>query len=57
MEIDTRGIPSHECLNCGCDTFKVLARFDGFDIAWWSLSGYCAGCGAPVTVPCPADAA
>lgn len=53
--IDTTGIPTHECLNCGSDTFKVLAKFEDYDIAWWSLKGYCAVCDAPVTVPCPVD--
>ena len=53
--INQRGIPSHECLNCGSDTFKILARFDDFEVSWWSLNGYCYVCGAPVTVPCPAD--
>lgn len=52
---DTRGIPSHECLNCGSDTFKILAKFEDYEIAWYTLSGYCASCGSPVTVPCPSD--
>lgn len=52
--IDTRGIPSSICLNCGGDTFKVLVRLDEDNtIAWYTLSGYCEGCGAPVTIPEP----
>ena len=53
--IDTRGIPSHACLNCGGETFKVLATFEDYDIATWSTDGYCYQCGAAVTVPCPVD--
>ena len=49
--IDTRGIPSHECLNCGSDTFKILAKFEDYEIARNTTSGYCASCGAAVTVP------
>ena len=55
VDISTRGIPSHVCLNCGCSTFKILAAFDDYEIAWYTLNGYCAECDAPVTVPCPAD--
>lgn len=53
--IDTRGIASHECLNCGSDTFKVLVKFEDYEIAWYTTSGYCAECGAAVTVPTPLD--
>lgn len=53
--IDTRGIPSHACLNCGGELFKVLATFEDYDIATWSTDGYCVACGAAVTVPCPVD--
>ena len=30
--IDTRGIPSHVCINCGSDTFKILVKFDDYEI-------------------------
>jgi hypothetical protein len=53
--IDARGIPTHECVNCGCDTFKILARFDDYELAWYSASAYCFNCEAPATVPTPAD--
>jgi hypothetical protein len=53
--ISTRGIPSHECLNCGSDTFKILVKFEDYEIAWYTTSGYCAACGAEVTVPTPLD--
>jgi hypothetical protein len=55
VSIDTRGLPSHECLNCGSDTFKILVKFVDYEPSWWSLNGYCAECNAPVTVPCPSD--
>lgn len=53
--LDSRGIPSHMCVNCGSDTFKILAKFDDYDISWWSLNGVCYVCESPVTVPCPLD--
>lgn len=53
--IDTRGIASHECLNCGGDTFKILAKFEDYEIAWYTTSAYCASCGAACTVPTPLD--
>lgn len=53
--IDMRGIPTRECV-CGCDTFKVLVKFDeDSTIAWYTTSGYCAACGAAVTVPTEID--
>lgn len=53
--IDTRGIPTHQCLNCGGNQFKIMASFEDYDIAMWGLDGECFDCGAPVTVPCPVD--
>lgn len=54
--IDTRGLPSRECLGCGSDTFKVLVKLDEDNtIAWYTLNGYCAECGAPVTIPTPEE--
>jgi hypothetical protein len=56
IRIDTRGIPSRSCLNCGHDTFKILVRFDEDNtIGWYTTSGYCAACDAPVTVPTEID--
>jgi rRNA maturation protein Nop10 len=52
--LDTRGLPSRGCLQCGGDTFKVLIRLDEDNsIAWYTLNGYCAECGAAVTIPTP----
>lgn len=53
--IDTRGIPTHSCLNCGCEVFIIRATFDDYEIAMWWTEGTCADCGAPVTVPTPLD--
>ncbi len=53
--IDQRGIPTHECVCCGSNIFLVHAVFEDYDIAGWYLDATCAGCGCPVTVPCPAD--
>jgi hypothetical protein len=53
--IDTRGIPSHECLNCGNNCFKIVAWFEDYKIAGYTTSGYCYLCGAPVTVPTEID--
>lgn len=53
--IDTRGIPSHECLNCGSNVFNIRAGFEDWDIAFWFTEGTCAQCKAPVTVPTPCD--
>ena len=46
--------PTHECV-CGCGLFKALVSFDDYDLASWSLVGYCASCGAKVALPCPID--
>lgn len=52
--IDTRGIPSATCLNCGNNLFKVIAEFDEFgDLTAYTTQGYCFVCHAPVTVPDP----
>lgn len=54
--IDTRGMASRVCLNCGGDVFKILAKFDeDSDICWYTMNGYCHQCHAPVTVPSPID--
>jgi hypothetical protein len=54
-DIDTRGVPSHECFNCGSRMFRVVAAFEDFDIAMWGLDAECFACGLPATVPCPID--
>ena len=53
--IDQRGIPTHECLNCGSNIFNIRAVFEDYTIVTWFLEGTCAECGSPVTVPCPVD--
>lgn len=53
--IDSRGIPSHECAFCGSDMFKILAKFEDYELVWYTTSAYCFNCEAPVTVPTPAD--
>jgi hypothetical protein len=40
---------------CGSNIFVIRASFEDYEIAAWFLEGECAGCGCPVTVPCPAD--
>lgn len=55
--INTRGIPSRVCLNCGGEIFKILVKFDDdADIAWYTTNGYCHTCHAPITVPVHGDA-
>lgn len=54
-QIDTRGVPTHECFTCGGRLFRIVASFEDYDIALWGLDGECASCGAPATVPCPVD--
>lgn len=53
--IDQRGIPTHACLNCGCNVFTIQAVFEEYDISGWYLDGACSCCGSPLTVPCPVD--
>ena len=53
--IDARGIPTHECINCGYNVFLVPCAFEDYDIVFWGLEGTCFSCGSPVTVPCPVD--
>lgn len=53
--IDTRGIPVHECFNCGSTLLKIVAYFEDYDIAGWLMDAECANCGAPLTAPCPVD--
>lgn len=53
--IDTRGIPSHECINCGSNVFEIRAGFEDYEISFWFTEGRCVQCKAPVTVPTPCD--
>lgn len=51
---DYSGIPTHECV-CGCNVFRIVAGSDDYSLSWHSLTGYCFGCNAKVTVPCELD--
>lgn len=51
---DYTGIPTHECI-CGCNVFKIVAWFEDYEMVGHSLTGYCYGCGAKLTVPCEVD--
>jgi hypothetical protein len=55
LRVDQRGIPTHACLNCGCNVFVVHAMFEDYDIAGWYVDAECSCCGSPLTAPCPAD--
>lgn len=56
MTVDARGIPTHACPACGHTFFRIVAHFDDFEIAFYTLEGECDDCGALVTVPTPLDA-
>ena len=53
---DYSGIPTTSC-PCGSEMFKVIVSVDpaSKEISWYTLNGYCYGCDARVTIPCPAD--
>ncbi|MDA3022414.1 MAG: hypothetical protein O2943_07130 [Actinomycetota bacterium] len=55
LMIDQRGVPTHACLNCGCNVFNIQATFADYDISAWFLDATCSCCGSPLTAPCPAD--
>jgi hypothetical protein len=48
------GIVTHVCI-CGSDTWKILASFDEYEIATYSLEMYCASCGNKAITPTPLD--
>lgn len=49
--IDARGIPTHECPQCGHDMFWIVASFSEYEIAGYGTEGRCDNCGSLVTVP------
>lgn len=49
--IDQRGIPTHECLNCGSNMFKITATFENYEVAMYWDEAECAMCDSPLTVP------
>lgn len=53
--IDMTGIPTHACPVCNARIFKTLVQFDDYQISWYSLVGYCQGCGTKVTLPTELD--
>lgn len=55
MSLDARGIPTHACPVCGHLFFRIIAKFDDYEISFYTLDGECDNCGALVTVPCPID--
>jgi hypothetical protein len=55
LTIDQRGIPTHQCLNCGCNVFVIKATFEDYDISGWFMDAECSCCASPLTAPCPVD--
>jgi hypothetical protein len=54
--LDTRGIPSRVCLNCGSDLFTIQACFDeNYEISGYLLDAECAYCKTKLTAPTPLD--
>ncbi len=49
--INQRGIPTHQCINCGGEWFKVLCRFEDYEIAQYIVEASCGDCGAEVDAP------
>jgi hypothetical protein len=49
--INQRGIPSHQCINCGGEWFRVLCRFEDYEIAQYIVEAFCEECGAEVDAP------
>jgi len=48
-------VPTNECLHCGSNTFTIKAVFEDYEIVGYYLDAECAGCGSPLTAPCPVD--
>lgn len=55
MTIDQRGIPSNECINCGCNVQVIRAIFQDYELVMWFLDSFCSDCGSPMTAPTPID--
>ena len=53
--MDCRGIPTHACPACGHTFFRIVARFEDYELAFYTTAGECDNCGALVTVPTPVD--
>ena len=49
--MDITGIPTRECLLCGCDIFYTRIKLDhDYTVGMYWLDGVCANCGAEVTL-------
>lgn len=44
------GMVTHVCV-CGCDTWKILASFDDYEISTYSVEMYCVSCGNKAIAP------
>ncbi len=56
--LNTRGIPTRVCLNCGSDLFTIQAIFDeDYEIGLYLLDCECAYCHSKITAPTPLDLA
>ena len=55
MTMPTDALPSVHCPKCLGDTFKILVRLDEetYEIAWYTLQGFCDACGSQVKLPTP----
>ena len=51
IDLDT---VTHQCI-CGSKVWKLLAAFDDYELAWYSITMYCASCGAKAMAPTPLD--
>lgn len=54
-EIDPRGIPASECINCGSNVFNIIASFNNYQMEMYWLEGTCYMCDTPLTIPTPCD--
>lgn len=53
--MDARGIPTHECPECGSGEFLIRATFVDYAVAGYYTNGTCYWCGSNVTVPTELD--
>ncbi len=53
--LDARGIPTHECPQCGSNMFRVVVIFEDYQVAMYETTGQCVLCDSLVTVPTEID--
>lgn len=55
--MNTRGIPTAQCLVCGSNLITIVAVFDQetYEIDTYMLDACCYTCGALLTAPTPLD--